>query len=92
MQLMHPWKDRRAKGRRTMALVCMPWRGAGLACLAVAVLAVGGCSSIATPLPDLGPTGSTSMSKDDQKKAVEELNQKRATHEQDAEKQIEDSR
>jgi hypothetical protein len=32
------------------------------------------------------------MSKEDQKKAVDELNQKRATHEQDAEKQIEDSR
>jgi hypothetical protein len=28
----------------------------------------------------------------DRQKAVDELNQKRATHEQDAEKQIEDSR
>jgi hypothetical protein len=91
MQLMQPWKDRRPERRRTMALGRMPRRGAGLACLAVA-LAVGGCSSIATPLPDLGPTGSTAMSKEDQKKAVDELNQKRATHEQDAEKQIEDSR
>jgi hypothetical protein len=92
MQLMQPWKDCRAMGGHTMALARTPWRGAGLACLAVAVLALGGCSSIATPLPDLGPTGSTSMSKEDQKKAVDELNQKRATHEQDAEKQIEDSR
>jgi hypothetical protein len=89
---MQPWKDSRAKERHTMALARMPWRGVGLACLAVAALAVGGCSSIATPLPDLGPTGSISMSKEDQKKAVDELNQKRATHEQDAEKEIEGSR
>jgi hypothetical protein len=91
MQLMQPWKDCRAEERHTMALARM-WRGVGLACLAVAALAVGGCSSIATPLPDLGPTGSISMSKEDQKKAVDELNQKRATHEQDAEKEIEGSR
>ena len=90
MQLMQPWKDRRAKERHTMALAS--WRAAGLACLTAAALAVGGCSSIATPLPELGPTGSISMSKEDQKKAVDELNRKRATHEQDAEKQIEDSR
>jgi hypothetical protein len=89
---MQPWKDCRAKARLTMALARLPRRGAGFACLALAVLAFGGCSSISTPLPDLGPTGSTSMSKEDQKKAVDELNQKRATHEQDAEKQIEDSR
>lgn len=92
MQLMQPWKDCRAKERHTMALARVPWRGAGLACLAAAAMAVGGCSSIATPLPELGPTGSISMSKEDQKKAVDELNQKRATHEQDAEKEIEGSR
>jgi hypothetical protein len=92
MQLMQPWKDCRAMGHPTMPLACTPWRGAGLACLAAALLAVGGCSSIATPLPDLGPTGSISMSKEDQKKAVDELNQKRATHEQDAEKQIESAK
>jgi hypothetical protein len=89
---MQPWKDCRAKARLKMALAHLPRRRAGFACLALAVLAIGGCSSISTPLPDLGPTGSTSMSKEDQKKAVDELNQKRATHEQDAEKQIEDSR
>ena len=92
MQLMQPWKDRRAKERHTMALARVPGRGAGLACLAAAALAVGGCSSIATPLPELGPTGSISMSKEDQKKAVDELNQKRATHKQNVEKEIEGAR
>ena len=62
---------------------------AGLVCLA---LAAGGCSSINTPLPDLKPSVSTSMSQQDRQKAVDELNSKRDTHEQDAERQIEDSR
>ncbi len=62
------------------------------AALALAILG-GGCStSINTPLPDMTPVGSTSLSQEQQKQAVEELNQKRVTHEQDAEAQIEQSR
>ena len=85
MQDRLPWEALRAR-RRPMALRRISLGKVAVACLA---LAGGACSSIATPLPDLGPTGSTSMSKEDQKKAVDDLNQKRATHEQDAEKQIE---
>jgi len=54
---------------------------------------VGGCSnSIRTPLPELKPVASTALSQEDRKKAVDELNRKRATQEQDAEHQIEQSR
>lgn len=61
-------------------------------CLSLA-LATAACStSVQTPLPDLKPVASTSMSQAEQKKAVEELNRKRATHEEDAEAQIEQSR
>ncbi len=49
-------------------------------------------SSIKTPLPDLTPTVTSSISQPDRQKAVEELNKKGATHEQDAEKQIEELR
>ncbi len=57
------------------------------------LLLIGGCStSIQTPLPDLGPTSSTALSQEERKKAVDELNRVRATHEQDAEQQIEQSR
>jgi hypothetical protein len=51
-----------------------------------------GCSSVATPLPDLKPSHSTSMSQQQQKEAVDALNRKRDTHEQDAERQIEDAK
>jgi len=51
-----------------------------------------GCSSIQTPLPELKPVASTALSQEDRKKAVDELNRKRATQEQDAEHQIEQSR
>jgi len=57
------------------------------------LLLLGGCStSIQTPLPDLGPTSSTALTQEERKKAVDELNRVRATHEQDAEQQIEQSR
>ena len=60
--------------------------------LALAVLG-GGCStSIQTPLPDIKPTASTALTQEERKKAVDELNKARATHEQDAEQQIEQSR
>jgi sugar (pentulose or hexulose) kinase len=63
----------------------------GLA-IALAAAFAGGCStSIQTPLPDLKPA-STSLSQAEREKAVDELNKKRATHEQDAEQQIEQSR
>jgi hypothetical protein len=60
------------------------------ACLAAAV---GGCgTSIGTPLPDVGPIAPTSLTQAERAKAVEELDRKRATHEQDAQQQIEQSR
>jgi hypothetical protein len=89
MQVMQPWIARRGGGHLTMALARILRCRVGLICLAVAA---GGCSSINTPLPDIAPTASTSMSAKDQKKAVEELNKKRDTHEQDAEREIENSR
>ena len=60
--------------------------------LAAAALA-GGCgTTIQTPLPEAKPMASTAMTSEERKKAVEELDRKRATHEQDAEQQIEQSR
>jgi len=80
----------RGKGRRcnTIGLAAV----GALCALAPAIL--GGCSTtIQTPLPDLKPVSSTSsLSQEERKKAVEELNKVRATHEQDAEQQIEQSR
>jgi hypothetical protein len=74
-----------------------PPRARGTVLLALGGLAVaafaGGCSSsIQTPLPELKPISSTSLSQEDRKKAVDELNRKRATQEQDAEHQIQQSR
>jgi hypothetical protein len=56
------------------------------------VAAAGGCSSISTPLPDIGATGSTTMSAKDSEEAAKELARKGDTHQQDAEKEIEQSR
>jgi hypothetical protein len=68
-------------------------RLAGIPAAVLALVLLGGCStSIQTPLPDLGPTASTSLSQEERKKAVDELNEVRATHEQDAERQIEQAR
>ena len=64
--------------------------GAGMLCL---ILAVQGCSStITTPLPDTHPTVTSSISQQDRKKEMDELQSKAATHEADAERQIENSR
>jgi hypothetical protein len=61
--------------------------------LALVALATNGCSTgIQTPLPDLKSAASTSLTEEERKKAVEELNRKRATHEQDAEQEIERAR
>ncbi|HIF08763.1 MAG TPA: hypothetical protein EYQ81_02215 [Sneathiellales bacterium] len=60
--------------------------------LALAALGAGCSSGIQTPLPDLRPSGSTAMSHQQQKEAVDELNRLRSTHEQDAVRTIEESR
>ncbi len=85
MKAMQP-----GKGRRCNA--CGLALAVPAAVLALAALS-GGCStSIQTPLPDIKPTASTALTQEERKKAVEELNKVRATHEQDAEQQIEQSR
>jgi hypothetical protein len=53
----------------------------------------GGCgTTIETPLPDFAPATSPSLSQQERQNAVDELTRKRATHEQDAEQAIEQSR
>jgi hypothetical protein len=82
----------RGIGRRKRHSAQARARVCALGCLAVAAI-VGGCSStIQTPLPEIKPISTTALSQEDRKKAVEELNRKRATQEQDAEHQIEQSR
>jgi hypothetical protein len=57
------------------------------------ILAIQGCSStITTPLPATVPTVTSSISPQDRQKEMDELKSKAATHEQDAERQIENSR
>lgn len=51
-----------------------------------------GSTSVTTPLPDLGAVTAPSMTPQETKKAVNELNSLRATHEQDAVRQIEQAR
>ena len=89
MQEWLPWEVRHGMRRRQMALWHIPHCKLAVVCLA---LASGACSSIQTPLPDTTPTVTSSISLPDRQKAMEELNKKGATHEQDAEKQIEQSR
>lgn len=60
--------------------------------LAASLAGIGGCSSISTPLPDLGPVATGSLSKQQEKAAVDDLSRQGSTHAQDAEKQIEQSR
>ncbi len=65
--------------------------------LALAVSALvftsGGCGTTTeTPLPSLVPVGSSSLTQEQQKLAIQELNKKKATHEQDAIRYIEQSR
>ena len=63
---------------------------AGMLCL---IFAGQGCSStISTPLPDTHPTVTSSITPKDRQKEMDELKSKAATHEQDAERQIENSR
>jgi hypothetical protein len=61
------------------------------AALCLAALAAG-CSSIETPLPDLKPAASTSLTQAEKTKAMADLARKGQTHEQDAEQQIEQAR
>jgi hypothetical protein len=77
-------------GRGDAAAFAGRWGAAIL--LAAAALAGGCASSIQTPLPEAKPMASTAMTSEERKKAVEELDRKRATHEHDAEQQIEQSR
>ena len=64
--------------------------GGGLLCL---ILAVPGCSStITTPLPNTAPTVTSSISPQDRQKEMDELQSKAASHEADAEREIENSR
>jgi len=65
-------------------------RFAGIA----AGLMLGGCAStVSTPLPDLpSPRASTSLTQQQQHQAVDELTRAGATHERQAEEQIENSR
>lgn len=63
--------------------------------LAVSALfiASGGCgTSSQIPLPSLEPIGSNLLTQEQQKLAIQELNQKKVTHEQDAISHIEQSR
>ena len=62
---------------------------ATLLCLA---LAGQGCSSINTPLPDTHPAVTSSISPKERKREMDELQSKAATHEEDAARQIENSR
>jgi hypothetical protein len=82
----------RVLSRRTTYVGWLPSR----ACVAAGCLALGlgGCGSgISTPLPDLPPSHtSTAMTLKDRQKAVTDLEQAGATHEEAAERQIEQSR
>jgi hypothetical protein len=61
--------------------------------VSAAIIISGGCgTTVETPLPSLGPIGSSSLSQDQQKMAIQELNKKKATYEQDAIRHIEQSR
>lgn len=71
---------------------CVRQVGAGVAAVCF-VLALGGCAGSTTPLPDVPRShASTSMSKADQKKAVDDLAKAGQTHEKEAQQQIEQSR
>jgi hypothetical protein len=86
MRLGKAYSGHRGAAARAFSTVVPLMLAMGITALAA------GCSSISTPLPDGGPTGSIAMSAKDSKQAVEELAKKRDTHQQDAEKEIEQSR
>jgi hypothetical protein len=85
MQGMH-------RGMAAHARAEWPLRALSIAAALCLAAGTGGCSSISTPLPDLKPAASTSLTQAEKTKAMDELAQKRATHEHDAEQQIEDAR
>jgi hypothetical protein len=85
MQGMH-------KGMVAETRASRPLRALALAAALCLAAGAGGCSSIQTPLPDLKPPASTSLTQAEKTKAMDDLARKRATHEQDAEQQIEDAR
>lgn len=90
MQDALPREGRCRRMRRQAPLQRTPHGKMAVVCLA---LACGACSStIKTPLPNITPTVTSSISQPDRQKAMEELNKKGETHEQDAEKQIEGAR
>jgi hypothetical protein len=80
--LRGPVEPRRVARRVALAGGCL--------CL---ILAMQGCSStITTPLPNTAPAITSSISPQDRQKEMDELKSKAATHEQDAEREIENSR
>ena len=85
MQGMHSGMAAHTRANRPLRALFI----AAALCLAAGAA---GCSSIETPLPDLKPAASTSLTQAEKTKAMDELARKRATHEQDAEQQIEDAR
>jgi hypothetical protein len=90
---MHPWKAFDSGKRLRMPLRRLRHvRPGWWAAVAVLTLAVGGCASINTPLPDLAKRAPTPASAaQERKKEMDDLNHARDTHEQDAERQIESS-
>ncbi len=90
MQDMQPWEGWCPEGARPWPLAARA--GLAGAAFGLAVAAAGCTSSISTPLPDLKPSAASSVSQEDRKKAIDELNHKRDTHEEEAERQIEESR
>ena len=89
MQDMRPRKELRGGSAEPSCPVARRIAlGAALLCLAIAGQ---GCASINTPLPDAAPHVTSSISQQDRQKEMDALKKKAATHEQDAERQIENS-
>jgi len=92
MQHMQPWEPAGGTSPLRRAGNCfgavIARTGALGASLGMALCVIG-CASITTPLPDLRPRSSTAMSQPEQQRAMDELNRKRDTHEEEAERQIE---
>jgi len=84
---MQPWMSRNKRSCARASRVKWPLL------LSVTLLAAAcGSTSVSTPLPELGPVSTPSMSPQETKQAVQALNKKRTTHEQDAVNEIERSR
>ena len=90
MQGMQEREPRNMPRRICASDLLKPLAAAGA--LACAVFAAGCGTAIETPLPEFRPIAAASLTQAERAKAVEELNKKRETHEQDAEQQIEQSR